>query len=70
MIAKRGVSLLKAMLADGQQRASERQVVTAMGQPENLYHSMHKMQSTDVLDISSIIQGFYQQGRFNSVGEP
>jgi hypothetical protein len=61
MIAKRGVSLLKAMLADEQYKTSERRLIVGMHGRTEICHEVPGAQRHNYMNIPSIIRNFYQQ---------
>ncbi|KAJ5770498.1 uncharacterized protein N7511_002549 [Penicillium nucicola] len=61
MIAKRGVSLLKAMLADEQGKTSERRLISGMHGRRDTCNDMPVTQRSKYLSIPAIIRNFYQQ---------
>ncbi|KAJ5295469.1 hypothetical protein PENANT_c001G08466 [Penicillium antarcticum] len=70
MIAKRGVSLLKAMLADDQCKTSERRLTVEMHGRRDIHNDMPGAQRSNFLSIPAIIRNFYQQDHAPLVGKP
>lgn len=67
MIAKRGVSLLKAMLADEQYETSERRLIVGLHGRRDACH-MSDTQRRNYLNIPGIIRAFYQQDHATLIG--
>ncbi|KAJ6069211.1 hypothetical protein N7499_011098 [Penicillium canescens] len=69
MIAKRGVSLLKAMLADEQCKTSERRLIVGVHGRRDVCLDMSGTQRCNYLNIPAIIRTFYQQDHAALIGK-